>query len=875
MQHHVYSASDHYPVAILVKASAFNRQEIEATYVAKLEAAGISRDDLILVALPYNDKGKAPQKFIKEQLALLLPALTSVGAKSLYCADANYFKVLTKERKAEPHLGYVLPCGLPDYEHLDVVLGVNHKSLIYNPANEPKMELSINTLQEHLTGNYEGLGNNIIQSVEYLYSPTEVRDALMGLHQYPALTVDIEGFSLDFDKAGVGTITFCWSEHEGIGIAVDYGSTDAEAIRAEIKTFFEAYLGWTIWHNAPYDMKALIYNLWMKDLLDTEGLLTGLEVMTRAFHDTKLIAYLALNSCARNSYSLKDLAHPFAGNYAIDVKDITQHPVKDVLKYNVIDGLSTWYVFNTYYPKMVADGQEEIYRNLFLPSQKTIIQIELTGMPLNPKRVQEVRKELEDIVRGHWMTLRQSTAILDTEKHLTDLAYEKDYQDRKSKAKNPDKIEYKDRETFPKVTLNVNSGHQLAELLHTILELPVIEKTDTGLPATGGDVLDKLKNHTEDAEHHKILDALIGYGAADKILSTFIPAFEKAIEKGDNVVWLHGSFNLGGTVSGRLSSSDPNLQNLPAGQSGSKEKQYYGKLIKSCFQAPDGWLFTGADFNSLEDYISALTTKDPNKLKVYEQGYDGHSLRAFYYWRDQFPDIEETPESVNRIKREYPKLRTKSKAPTFALTYQGTVVTLMKNCGFPKEEAQQIFGSYHEMYKVSDEWVQAKLDEAARVGYVDVAFGLRVRTPLLHQSLRNHRKTPYEAQAEGRTAGNALGQSYGLLNNRAVNEFMQRVWASPYRHDIKPVALIHDAIYLLIRNRAEVLTWANVNLIDCMRWQELPEIQHEKVKLGAELSVFWPSWADELVLPNDINQDEVVRRSKEWCEDFKTKEKAA
>ena len=94
-------------------------------------------------------------------------------------------------------------------------------------------------------------------------------------------------------------------------------------------------------------------------------------------------------------------------------------------------------------------------------------------------------------------------------------------------------------------------------------------------------------------------------------------------------------------------------------------------------------------------------------------------------------------------------------------------------------------------------------------------------------------------------------------------------------HDIKPGALIHDAIYLLVRNRADVLTWANVNLIDCMRWQELPEIQHETVKLGAELSVFWPSWADELVLPNDINRNEVKRLSKEWCADFKTKEKAA
>ena len=102
----------------------------------------------------------------------------------------------------------------------------------------------------------------------------------------------------------------------------------------------------------------------------------------------------------------------------------------------------------------------------------------------------------------------------------------------------------------------------------------------------------------------------MAWSQAEKILNTFITAFERAIDKGDGVVYLHGSFNLGGTKSGRLSSSDPNLQNLPAGST-------YGKLVKECFTAPTGQLFVGADFRSLEDYISALTTKDPNKLAVY------------------------------------------------------------------------------------------------------------------------------------------------------------------------------------------------------------------------------------------------------------------
>jgi DNA polymerase-1 len=350
------------------------------------------------------------------------------------------------------------------------------------------------------------------------------------------------------------------------------------------------------------------------------------------------------------------------------------------------------------------------------------------------------------------------------------------------------------------------------------------------------------------------LEGLIGYGKATKVLSTFIPAFEAAISKDDSdIVWLHGSFNLGGTVSGRLSSSDPNMQNIPAGS-------VYGKLIKECFVSPPSWLFAGADFNSLEDYISALTTKDPNKLAVYEQGFDGHCLRAAYYFRDECLDIDPTdPVSVNSMKKKYPELRQDSKAPTFLLTYGGTYHGMMSNLGWPEDKAKAIEKGYHDLYQVSDAYVQQRLKQAAQDGYVEVAFGLRVRTPLLKQVVYGTRGMPYEAAAEGRTAGNALGQSYGLLNNRAAVEFMKKVWASKYRLDIVPVALIHDAIYILIRNDVEIVEFANRELIASMRWQELPEIQHPTVKLGAALDIFYPDWAHATTLPNDADQATILQ----------------
>lgn len=198
----------------------------------------------------------------------------------------------------------------------------------------------------------------------------------------------------------------------------------------------------------------------------------------------------------------------------------------------------------------------------------------------------------------------------------------------------------------------------------------------------------------------------------------------------------------------------------------------------------------------------------------------------------------------------------RAKPPPLLLrkTYQGTYHTLMKNCGFPEEEAKSIEANFKDLYKVSIDWVQDKLKEASEIGHVTLAFGLRLRTPLLHQIMFGRSGVPFQAEAEGRTAGNAVsGQSYGLLTNRALMQFMERVRSSVHRNHIKPIAMIHDAIYLVIWDSLEVIEWVNTNLIECMQWQELPELKHDQIKLGAELEIYFPSWATPMKIPNKAN----------------------
>lgn len=350
----------------------------------------------------------------------------------------------------------------------------------------------------------------------------------------------------------------------------------------------------------------------------------------------------------------------------------------------------------------------------------------------------------------------------------------------------------------------------------------------------------------------RILTALIGLQEVNIIINTFIKAFIKnSVQKADGVYYLHGNFNLGGTVSGRLSSNSPNLMNIP-------NNSVYGKLIKKCFISPPGWLFVGVDFDSLEDKISALTTRDPNKLKVYEEGYDGHCLRAYSYFGSQMPDIDNTLEDINSIATRYPHLRQESKMPTFALTYQGTWHTLVNNLGIIPKEAKEIEEQYHELYSASDKWVQDRLYTATNCGYVTGAFGLRLRTPILEQTILNTAKTPYEAKAEGRTAGNMLGQSYGMLNNRAAIEFQRLVLASPYKREILPVAHIHDAQYFLVKNEVGIVEWFNRNLVKCLQWQDLPELAHPVVKLGGSVDLFWPHWGYPTSIPNAASMEHIM-----------------
>lgn len=734
--------------------------------------------------------------------------------------DSVLFKKMTGRQRVSNTKGYVYPSKYGNYH---VCYVPPFKDITLDERVRAEARASIEALEAHMAGKYVEPGSTREVRVHIGH---EWHDWCNRLDVLPRITLDLETTGLKHHESEIRTIGFGMSETEAVVF-------EWHVVRPFIRDFLENYKGRITMHKAAFDMTQLIHKVWMKKLSDTEGLWRGLSCLQAKTDCSMILTYVCTNTCAGNELGLKPLTSLEYGDYGID--EPWKAPLDDVIDYNGKDCAATFWVWNKYSAE-VGELQHVYERlNSYL---REIVWMQLTGLPIDQKVAEKNAKLLSDradelinLIQAHEYVSRYMTL------HRQRWAEKRNAKLKKKRVQPEDCTEI----------FNPNSAPQLQALLFEVVGLPILATTKTGQPSTDGDTLKALCYHSEEAK--EFLTWLIELSQVEKLLSSFVPHFVNAPAV-DGYHCLYGFYNIGGTQSGRLSSDSPNQQNLPSGGNA------FAVYIKQMVRAPKGWLFVGADFNALEDKVITLLTRDPNRLKVYLDGFDGHSLRAFSYFHDQMPDIDDTVESINSIAEKYKKLRSLSKAPTFALTYFGTYLTLMTNCGFSEAEARKIEANFHELYKVSDEWNAARLAQTARDGYATLAFGLRLRTPVLHASLGGRSRLS-EAAAEERSVGNAFGQSYGLLNSRAAHGFMDRVIEARLWNDIRPAAQIHDAQYYWVKRDVRLVKWVNDNLIPEMEWDGLPELQHPTLKLGGELIVYDPDWSSELKIPNGATYGQI------------------
>lgn len=534
-------------------------------------------DDFVAKSIPMKSTSNERKQLIED--------LVSQGydkCECVLCCDTDFFKTLCRVQNIKGLDGYPMDSPLGK-----AFVVPNYISILYNPLeNQSRLDFIMDKVNKFLSGQNIIIGADIIHSGSYCYTESETKAFLDIAKSKPALAIDIETTGLHHYSNKLLSIGIAWDIHNGGAIDLTIPK-NIELLRE----FFNSYTGKTIYHNCSFDITNLIYHLYMSSLEDFKGLLEGLHTLYRDVEDTKHIVYLVKNNCGKTQLGLKVLAHEYCGNYAEDEIDNAESIDRaELLKYNLTDCLATWYVYNKYRPQLITENQEEIYNTLFMPTQKVLIETQLVGFRIYPDRLDNLNNELTDKMNNLVKAIQDSQCVKDFTKRLRiDIVNEYN-----ASHKNPKTLGelmllkgFKDKLYF-----NPNSNMHLQQLLYNQLQLPVLDYTDSKQPATGGKTLAKLINHTQNQEIKDLLNNLIEYISVDKIVTAFMPSFYDAPIVNDRRV-LCGSFNLGGTVSGRLSSSNPNLQQIPSTGSA------YAKPVKKIFTSPKGFIFVGADQRSL------------------------------------------------------------------------------------------------------------------------------------------------------------------------------------------------------------------------------------------------------------------------------------
>jgi len=482
----------------------------------------------------------------------------------LLVTDAKHFCYLANQTKAEDSIGQLFDCAIPDYGHIKILPSISPVVVQISPAKAPLLYRGFSVLANYINGTYTVPGNDVIREGNYPKAIAGIRQSLKDLIHSNYIGVDIEtygdnkGDALRWERGFLGSIAFSPDKHTGTSFLVGDYFTGADylSIKNILKGFFDNYEGKLVLHNGLFDAKFLIRHLYMKDLSDYIGMYEGIKVFSK-MDDTMIMAYACINSTERLGKGLKELSKEFTGNYAEDVKDIKLLDKDNLLKYNLMDTCGTMYLYDKYKEMLKDEEQEDVYYKILQPSFGFLLEMMMTGLPIDMDKTLAARDSLSKIQEDALTVILDSHYVKRTESVLKRLESDKYNASHKTKQKTPDEIE---------LTFNPGSGNQLRILLFDILHFDVIEKTETGQPSVGGAIIREylaIAKNNQDDDVAELLTAILDFGSAIKVNGTFINAItELSIEHPNGNWFLNGNLKMGGTQSGRLSSSDPNLQNL-------------------------------------------------------------------------------------------------------------------------------------------------------------------------------------------------------------------------------------------------------------------------------------------------------------------------
>ena len=311
---------------------------------------------------------------------------------------------------------------------------------------------------------------------------------------------------------------------------------------------------------------------------------------------------------------------------------------------------------------------------------------------------------------------------------------------------------------------NLGSPKQLAEILFEKLELPIVKKTPKGAPSTAEEVLVQL------AEEYELPRLILENRSLSKLKSTYTDKLPLMVCQ--RTGRLHTSYHQATAVTGRLSSTEPNLQNIPV-------KSEEGRRIRNAFVAPEGYTMVAADYSQIELRIMAHLSNDEGLLTAFANGIDVHTATAAEVFDVTIENVE-------------PNMRRSAKAINFGLIYGMSAFGLAKQIGVGRNQAQEYVDLYFERYPGVKSYMDNTRADAADAGYVETIFGRRLYLPDIKA------KNGQRRQHAERTAINAPMQGTAAdIIKKAMIKVAE--WLATEEFDAQMIMQVHDELVLEVK----------------------------------------------------------------------------
>ena len=528
-----------------------------------------------------------------------------------------------------------------------------------------------------------------------------------------SVSIDTETTSTDAISAELVGLSFSVEEKKAFYVSVPANYEEALKIVQIFKPLYESDKIMKIGQNIKYDYEVLTrYGVTLQGkMFDT--MIAHYLIQPELHHN---MDYMAETLLGYQTIHIEELLGP-KGKKQKNMRDLSP---TEICEYAAEDADITLRLKNVLEPRLKELGVEELFWNIEMPLVHVLADMELNGVCLDTEALQDTSKIFTERMKQYEQEIYKEAG-----------------------------------EEF-----NISSPKQVGDILFgkmQIMDKP--KKTKTGQYVTSEEVLQSLENKSP------IVRNILNYRGMKKLLSTYIDALPKLINP--RTGHIHTSFNQALTATGRLSSSDPNLQNIPV-------RTDDGKEIRKCFIPEEGCLFFSADYSQIELRIMAHLSEDENMMEAFREGHDIHRATAAKIWHI---DIDKVTDAQ----------RKKAKQANFGIIYGITTYGLAQRMDIPNGEAKELIEGYFRTFPKVQAYMEHAKDMARAKGYAETLFHRRRYLPDINS--RN-------ATVRGFAERNAINAPIQGTEADIIKVAMVRIWERFKKEGIrsKMILQVHDEL---------------------------------------------------------------------------------